>query len=473
MKQLFDIEEKPGIFEAEFPLQLDKKKKNILIYINHRVDEYQYSFGHFNLIIEALNDVSNVIVLSDKNIGVTFSNHLKLSRAEFSKLNKEKFKRKAQDSNSTEINTNALLEAIANSFVNLPIHKFIITDDNTRMLPQTTYVSRNEDEQLHEMKNEFHDYVGDDKDRIALIRKHTTNIDKNFNSKVSILAYSMWKVNLYYNVGVYLHSTGNLEEIIMYTLDPTGYSQNFRDLGIKVKEFYYVNDKRGIRDFTQYPIPELQHLVYDDKLQYTPKDLTKSKNFIFAGTVLQEKGNRTWVWGNFLKDLNIPDSSLYVPIRTNGIFKNERSKKGLYATKSKDKATSIFPELVKEIESHPNYGGYIFPHDLLNETAKYKYGFIARCVSFYDSLNYRPILYLNLNVLPILDNYYDPDYLQIPKEIQDKIVVHNSDDITNMINYYNNNESERMEIINKLKEHFQFEDVKENWVDIIRNKILN
>lgn len=470
---LFELETPEPVFESEFPLRLDKDKKNILIYINHRVDEYQYSFGHFNLIIEALSDVANVIVLSDKNIGKTYPNHIKRVKSRYDKFNNEKLTRKAEDDNNIENNTKALMKMFEESFGDIKIHKFIITDDNVRMLPQTVYVSNKEDSLLCDMKNEFHDYTGNDPERIALIQKHMTNINENFNSRVSILAYSMWRVNLYYNLGVYLHNTGNLEEIILFTLDPTGYSTNFRDLGIKVKEFYYVDDNRGTRNFKQYPIPQLQHLVYDKKWDYTPKDLTKTKNFIFAGTILQEKGNRTKVWYKFLQDFKYENSSLFVPLKANGIFKNERSRKGSYAEKSRAKAEESFKDLMDNIESHPNYGGYVYPHDLLNETAKYKYGFVARCVSYYDSLNYRPVLYTKLGVLPLLDYYYDPDYLQIPKHIQDRIVVNNAKDIMDRIDYFNEHEDERLEIIEELKELLQFEFVENNWVEIIRQKILN
>lgn len=460
----------PLLFESEFGLDLDPTKKNILIYIAYRVDEYSHVNGQFKLIIDAISEDVNIIVIADKNIGVTYPNHLKLNKKVFDNIKDSKFLRKHENNNSPAINTQILLDEFKKSFKNIPIQKFIIADNDVLRLPLTSYIGKTDDILLHQLMNEFFDYTGNDKDRIKLIKKYTSNLNKNFNSKISILAFSMWRTNFYYNLAKYLDSTGDLEEIILFTIDPIIYSDVYRNLKAKITNYSFVDDTRGTRKYSEYPMPQLQHIIYEGLTGKTPTNLTKSKDFIFAGSILYEKGDRIKVWSKFLSKLKLNNSTIYIPLRMNGIYFNAKSfKRG---ANSRDKATTKFPKLIEEIKSHPNFRGDIMPVDLLQELAKYKYGFVARVIAHYDSVNFRPVMYINLNVLPLLDYMYDPEYSSIPKHIQDKIVVHNSDDIAAKIEYFNHHDDERLEIIEQLKEIFKFEDIKNNWKNIIKDKIL-
>ena len=469
---LFEVEEKtPPIFLPANPLQLDPAKENILVYVNFRLDEYNSAVDFVEPIIEALEEKANVIVLSDKNIYKTFKNHIKLSIRMFEKV-RSKFQRKVENPNNAAHNSKLLFESFKESFKDIRIDKFLITDDTVCFLPLTTYVPKVEDQLLHDMKNEFHDYVGDDPERLKLVKKWTTKINENFDNKVSILAFSMWKVNLYYNLAKYFHSTGELKELQVFMRDPVAYTQHFKDLGIKVKNFYIADDTRGTRNMSKFPISKLQHLVGDRKWGVTPTDLTKTKDFIFAGSVLYDKGQRPWVWKNFIKDLNLPNSSVHIPIKLNGVTRSVKNAKSAYAQKAKLKAETRMADLVAEILNHPNYKEFIFPVDLPKENAKFKYGFIARCVSHYDSLNYRPVFYTDLNVLPLIDTEYDPTFLQIPKDIQERLWVRNDKEIKEKVNYFNQHEDERMEIIEKLRSHLELEYIKKNWKKVIQEKIL-
>ena len=92
----------------------------------------------------------------------------------------------------------------------------------------------------------------------------------------------------------------------------------------------------------------------------------------------------------------------------------------------------------------------------------YRYGLILPCYTYYDSLNFRPVFYVYHWVLPFIAPGYDPEYLMIPKEIQDRITVKNSTDIDNLIDYYNDHEDERIEIIKKLRDIFEIDEYIQN-----------
>jgi len=94
------------------------------------------------------------------------------------------------------------------------------------------------------------------------------------------------------------------------------------------------------------------------------------------------------------------------------------------------------------------------PEEYEDTVKTFQYGLILRCISHCDSLNFRPILYARLRILPLLDPGYDPDYLQIPKDIQDKIRVKDSDDIAEKVKYFDKNTKEREELLNRLEDLF-------------------
>ena len=125
--------------------------------------------------------------------------------------------------------------------------------------------------------------------------------------------------------------------------------------------------------------------------------------------------------------------------------------------------------MVNDIENHPNYAGFLLPHDVKKTIIKYKYTFILRCVSYDDSLNFRPVYYAYLKILPFLDPAYDPDCLQIPWEIQEKLLVKDSEDIAKKIEYFNKHDEERIQILEKLRTHFEIETFEKDWTTQIKN----
>jgi hypothetical protein len=99
----------------------------------------------------------------------------------------------------------------------------------------------------------------------------------------------------------------------------------------------------------------------------------------------------------------------------------------------------------------------------MNILKKCKTAFIARNVSANGGLTYRHIQYLYFDVLPIFDHLYDPDYLWIPKEFQDKLTVNSAEELRRVVEYYDKNEKERIKILKAMKEHFDIQGWLSDW----------
>jgi hypothetical protein len=159
------------------------------------------------------------------------------------------------------------------------------------------------------------------------------------------------------------------------------------------------------------------------------------------------------MWDDFLKNIKSDKSSFYIPLRRNGIIKDKGAKAENFEAALKE--NEDFKELYQEVSTHPLYKGSLPPTELNEKIKRYKYGVVFRCVSINDSLNFKPVLYAYNDIVPILDFRYDPEYLQIPKEIQDKLVVHSGADIDAKIDFYNKNDDKRVQVLHELKELFR------------------
>jgi hypothetical protein len=253
--------------------------------------------------------------------------------------------------------------------------------------------------------------------------------------------------------------------------DPAFYTPIFNEWNIPFTAYYFADDKRGTRDFHQFPIGELQHLLWDERKK--KKDLlamnepvVKDKDFFFAGTIFQEKGGRVDLYNRYLKDLRVPNSSLFIPQRANGIVytKNNNDR---YVNKLTDK----FADLHNDVVNHPLYAGHLVPAEYEETVKKYRYGMLFRCVSYYDSLNFRPILYARLRILPLIDPQYDPQCLQIPREIQEHLLVKHHHDITERVIYFNENPDHREELLNKLEYKFSVNTFQKDWKKTLQSYI--
>lgn len=56
--------------------------------------------------------------------------------------------------------------------------------------------------------------------------------------------------------------------------------------------------------------------------------------------------------------------------------------------------------------------------------------------------------------------------------IQDKLVIRNHKDIEERVKYYNEHEEERQKVLKELWDHFQIDEFKENWQNIIKEKFV-
>lgn len=437
------------IFELQGKLIIDESKPTIVFIDKGDQDNYTHIYGTARIFKKYLQEQYNIITfgagcnLKDNYYEVKRNITLDLLR-----------KKDCHD----YIKKNALVinNWFKESFKDLPVIDYIIlgTDDFFR-LPLTKYTNKNDSVFLFNMDNEYFDYVGDDKVILQKIDKINDKIIKNYDKYVSPIAFSTKDYNLFMRAIQYINDTNRLKHnVIALSIDPAIYKPFFQKTNIPSKFYYFAEDKRGTRIFNQLDIAQIQHIIYDNKYLYDDwEDTTvKTHNMFFAGTIFQGKGTRKFIWNEFLKDIKTEKCSYYIPLRKNGIIKK---KNGIAERHEELLKESEFNELYNEVINHPNFKGSIIPSELNTKTKRYKYGMVFRCVSINDSLNFRPVLYTYMNIVPFLDKQYDPEYLQIPKHIQDKLLVTSAKDIDDKIEFYNNNDDARIEILNELNELFK------------------
>lgn len=442
-------------------------------------DKMEYIMGFGIPILEYVSQHYHPIVITGKESDIThykkYAEIWGFVNSHLGKLKDTRFKRavemEGEDDSNWEYNQKIVLEELIAAFGEkffAQLEKIFIIDPIDFILPQTSYVPKKEHELLCERRNEFHDTVNEDPHELELIRKYNTKLCEKYYSRCSVLAFGSHNKNISMSLVEWaVKSADNFQMTYAFINDPAFYTPIFSHLGIPFKAFYFADDKRGTRDFYQFPIGELQHLLWDERKK--KKDLlaistpvVKTKDFFFAGTVFQEKGGRVELYNRYMKDLNVAKSALYIPQRANGI---------VYTKKNNDryinKLTDKFNELRNDILSHAMYGGHLIPAEYEEEVKNYKYGLLLRCVSFYDSLNFRPILYARLGILPLVDPGYDPEGLQIPKSIQQHLLVNSSKDIEERVNYFNENPEKVEELLKKLEYKFSVIEFERSWKTIL------
>jgi len=473
-KSLFNITDvehigqKRTLFESQNKQGFDKSKENLLIVTKNPHSEYSHLFGFITDVIKVIENHFNIIyIAADKDV-YNVPNYYRFNFSYYKEINENKFKRKAEQDDNVEFNKCILYEEFKKSF-DFTIDKVLFVEDMWHMLPMTSYVSKKENPDLNRRLNEFHDYVGNDKNKIKEIEKHVKHINENFDDKVSILAFSMFRTNMMLNLIKFFHEKQAIKMLYTFNIDPATWLNFFEFNNIPNTKFYFENDKRGTRDFVKFPIAQMEHVIFEPKKLGKVESHEKIKDFFFIGTVLKQKGDRIKVWETFLRDLRLDNSVMYIPEIANIIYKNKKSENSAVTQKKGEQARELFADTIKEMHNNPMWVGHILPADIPNEIAKYKYGFIARCVSFEDSLNFRPILYSYHDVLPFIDFRYDPEYLQIPKEIQERLICYDHKDIEKWTKFYNENEEERQVLLHDLRNHFQITEFEKNWKEIIKS----
>jgi len=458
------------IFKLQGELILDENKPTIAFVDKGDINGYSYIYGAARVIKEKLKDKYNIIEIGTGcNVK---NNYYEVKRGET-----DNFLRKVDDpENYLKRNSDTLEKLLAESFKDLPVIDYIIlgTDDFFR-LPLTSYTNKRNSEILSKMENEFFDYVIEDESILHKIDVLNQKIINEWDRLVSPIAFSTKDYNLFNRAIDYINRQGKLKhKVIGFSIDPAIYTPFFILNNIPNDFYYFADDTRGTRNFKQLDIAQLQHIIYDNKFKpglddWEDVSTEKSGNFFFAGTIFQEKGSRKEMWDQYLRDVKSEKCSFYIPLRKNGIIKDHNKKSLRFENILKEH--DDFVDLYEEIKTHNNYKGVLLPNELIEKTKHFKYGMVLRCVSINDSLNFRPVLYAYHDILPFLDFNYDPAYLQIPKHIQDKIVVKSAADIDERIEYFNNNDNERIEVINELRELFRIDDYINNPDKMINEQI--
>lgn len=458
-------------------LNIDESKKNIL-FIDHDdwLEKYNHVSGLNVPVIEALKDKFNILYFSFSKKKI--DNLIYFNSKHYEILNKNILKRIRIDLNcdvpafNKEIMRTEFLKVFENS--NMPNIHFIFhsTSSANSVLPLGKYKFLEKPELINKM-NSFHDYIGEDEELIEFIKNKNKILMNDLYEHVSPIAFSQMRTYMFMKFVEHCYNF-NKEHFISFDniiIDPDNYYVFTEALQIPFRNFYFENDNRGTRNFQKFPIAELQHLIYDEKFYGTPTVTNiKTKNFIFTGTIFHDKGNRISSWTKFLEKFEYEDSSFYIPLKMNGVSKQNSHK---ILEKQKKRVKEKHENLYNSIQKHPNYIGQCLPGELYFLLDEYKYSLILSCVSLEDSLNFRPILYAKKRILPFLDPLYDPTYLQIPKPLQDVLRVSNSKDIEQKIAYYNTNDVELQKLLDELENLFSIQTFKNTYIKKIHNYYEN
>ena len=457
-------------------------KPKAMVIMPRDFEKMEYITGFAIPIIEYLHQNYHVIVITGKDSDIThykkWSEIWGFSVGYLNKLKDKALKRSDEmegDDNNWEYNQDIIVSELIKSFGSdyfSNLEKVLIIDPIDFILPQTSYVPKKVDEQLNYMRNEFHDTIRNDDRELEVIKQYNDKTATKYYSRCSVLAFGSHNKNISMSlVDWSVAQATNFQMVYGFINDPAFYTPIFVEWDIPFTAYYFANDARGSRDFKEFPIGELQHLVWD--MQKKKKDLlsaesaiTKDRDFFFAGTIFQEKGGRVELYKRYMRDLRLPDSALFIPQRANGIVYTKKNN-DRYINKLNDK----FSELHKEILEHPLYAGHLVPAEYEEEVKRYRYGLLLRCVSHYDSLNFRPILYSRLGILPLIDPSYDPMGLQIPLDIQEHLLVADSAEIENRVKYFNENPAHREELLKKLEYKFNVKEFEKNWKNLLTKYI--
>ena len=451
---------KSSIFE------IDENKPNILVSIGAmKPCEYTHYQGSQQYIVDKLLDSYNIIYLS--NAGDEPNSYINGN----GKYYKDELLRKKDDPDYVSKNNVMMENKLHEAFDDGLVFDYVILGtDAFYKIPLAAYCAKSVNLRLHNKHNEYYDNVtGNDLEDIKTV---TDYMMQNWDRKLSPIAFSTDRQSIGFKTIKFLYDNNRIKnEVISFIIDPSFYTPFFIEHGIPLRTLYFENDTRGTRNFEKWPIAQFQHILYTKKyLDTSYKMPVKDQNLCFAGTILQSKGDRVYLWEKFLRDVKSDDCTYWIPLRKNGINTKKVTSKAY--DKNLNVALEHFgDEVVNSIRDSKHYGGEIIPLEHEVYIKRFKYGMVLRCVSCEDSLNFKPLLYTYRGVLPLLDPLYDPDYLMIPKHIQEKIVVEDAADIDKKIEYFNLNEDKRLNILSELSEIFMIDDFVNNEEETVKKFI--
>ena len=418
------------------------------------------------------NDASRLVEMGYTNIYV-------ISQKRYLAVKEEQMKRAKEmnegDDASWEYNRDVILDHFHEDLPHVSPERVMWLDERWAFLPLKDYWSKKgspssiTERGIVNNGNEFHDCIVEDNESIDFILNTSKEVNDKYDYHVGILTFTYWMKNLLYNLGKWYIDNGvkagKFQKSYYFVVDPGSYYRVFDGISPNHSNFAMAEDFRGTRDFQFFPIQEMQHFLFDKPWKI---DKTKKRKFCFYGTIFLSKKTRKTLWDTYLRNLVREDIDIYVPPKMDGHI-SERRKEAMSITRFQERAREDedIAELSESVFTHPRYQGYLDTQELNSVIATYEYALIAKNIARYDSINYRPALYVALDVFPLLDFRYDPDCKGIPQKIQEKIVVHNHEEILEKINYYDAHPVEKEAIMEELRNHFNYHNFTTEWKDMI------
>lgn len=237
----------------------------------------------------------------------------------------------------------------------------------------------------------------------------------------------------------------------------------------KVKMFYFVDDKRGLRDFIKFPSAEIQEAFGSKMLQrHELTDIIEDKkhDFIFGGTFPYDVGYRLNDWTRFFDKLDVDAT---IRTQTDGMstitgteIKDPMETKKFKGKKIKDEAAL---DVIRSISTNKNVKPTV-EQDIYHEEQKdYRFTIILKCFyGKFDSLNFRIYSSLANGVIPLIANDYDVDNLQIPEKFKDMLTVYDNKDIELKVEWAKERPEEYIQLFWDMYDYYvRREHFKENW----------
>jgi hypothetical protein len=471
---------------------LDPNKENMVLVFSKLVfsKEQDHIIGWYRQMIkEVLEPQFNLIWVGVDNdpsrlVDMGYSNIYYVHSANFEEFKAKRLKRAKEmeedsDESSWEYNRDAILEQFKKELPRVNPEYVMWLDERWAFLPLKDYWSqKNAPEGIRGSDainggNEFHDYIGKDPQVIDYVKAICSDVNAKYDYHVGILTFTYWMKNMLYNLGKWYinegSTAGKFKGSYYFVIDPGSYYRVFDSISPMHRNFAMAEDLRGTRDFQFFPVQEMQHFLYEKPWNV---DKTKKRKFCFYGTIFLSKKTRKKLWDTYLRNLDGDEIDIFVPPKMDGHI-SERRKEGASVSRLQERTRedSDIAELADSVFKHPRYQGYLDTQELNSVLAQYEYALIAKNIARYDSINFRPALYLALDVFPLLDHRYDPEFKGIPAELQKKIVVHSHEEIKERIAYYDAHPEEKSDVMHALKEHFGFYNFNTEWKTIIRKSL--
>lgn len=457
-------------------LKIDSNKKNLL-FVQKYLDQdkiYNHLTGWSTVVQDKLKENYNIFYfvldlksttekyIKDNNI----ENVISINSESLSKLLKSDIFRNKSHKERKEYYFEHIKSLLDYTFEGI----YLIRDSLFWITHKNSVPKKYREEYGVTPNRDFYDYLDDeDSKSVEGIEKVMDGIIQNIERETNILAFSRKDQGLLVWTLLFMHENNLFKKVSIFMIDTnSSYPILYRLFGEKANTFYFRDDVRGSRKFKYFPFAEIQHFLYDKK--FTEKSLfpvKKDKNFIFYGTIFLEDGDlrRVKSWERFLRDLDDKKSSYYIPLANRvATEKKPTIKKNNIQVVKQSKHPRI-KKAYKEVSESKYHKGHFLPKEAIKILKEYKYTLITHPITSKQSLNYRVYLAIEHGVLPFVAEDYDPDGIQIPLNIQEKVRVSDHNDIQEKINYFNKNEKERKQLIEDLKAHYKYKEFLNGNID--------